>query len=77
MTVGVVDCFESVEVTQPYLHADMAIKERALARTTPPNSTPAATDHQTVCSRSSKPCDYAEDSHANPNNHGDPDGRSA
>ncbi|MGH2803088.1 MAG: tyrosine-type recombinase/integrase [Thermoleophilaceae bacterium] len=31
---------ESVEATQIYLHADMAIKERALARTTPPNSTP-------------------------------------
>jgi integrase/recombinase XerD len=31
---------ESVEATQVYLHADMAIKERALARTTPPGSTP-------------------------------------
>lgn len=31
---------ESVEATQIYLHADMAIKERALARTTPPKSTP-------------------------------------
>ncbi len=31
---------ESVEATQIYLHADMAIKERALARTTPPNGTP-------------------------------------
>jgi integrase/recombinase XerD len=31
---------ESVEATQIYLHADMAIKERALARTTPPGSTP-------------------------------------
>ena len=31
---------ESVEATQIYLHADMAIKERALARTTPPDSTP-------------------------------------
>jgi site-specific recombinase XerD len=31
---------ESVEATQIYLHADMAIKERALARTTPPESTP-------------------------------------
>ncbi|MGH2944019.1 MAG: tyrosine-type recombinase/integrase [Solirubrobacteraceae bacterium] len=31
---------ESVEATQIYLHADMAIKERALTRTTPPNSTP-------------------------------------
>jgi site-specific recombinase XerD len=31
---------ESVEATQIYLHADMAIKERALARTTPPGTTP-------------------------------------
>jgi integrase/recombinase XerD len=31
---------ESVETTQIYIHADMAIKERALARTAPPNSTP-------------------------------------
>jgi integrase/recombinase XerD len=31
---------ESVEATQVYNHADMAIKERALARTTPPGSTP-------------------------------------
>jgi len=31
---------EGVETTQIYLHADLAIKERALAKTTPPNSTP-------------------------------------
>jgi site-specific recombinase XerD len=31
---------ESVETTQVYIHADMAIKERALARTTPPDSAP-------------------------------------
>ena len=31
---------ESVETTQIYLHADMAIKERALARTAPLNSVP-------------------------------------
>jgi site-specific recombinase XerD len=31
---------ESVEATQIYLHADMQIKERALARTTQPNSAP-------------------------------------
>jgi site-specific recombinase XerD len=28
----------SIETTQIYLHADMTLKERALARTTPPNS---------------------------------------
>jgi site-specific recombinase XerD len=31
---------ESIEATQIYLHADMQIKERALARTTPANTTP-------------------------------------
>jgi site-specific recombinase XerD len=31
---------ENVETTQIYLHADLAIKERALARTTPANSRP-------------------------------------
>jgi site-specific recombinase XerD len=32
---------ESTETTQIYLHADLAIKERALARTAPAGSTPA------------------------------------
>ena len=31
---------EQVETTQIYLHADLAIKEQALARTTPPNGKP-------------------------------------
>ncbi len=31
---------ESVETTQIYLHADLALKERALANTTPPTSSP-------------------------------------
>lgn len=31
---------EQVETTQVYLHADLALKERALARTTPPHTTP-------------------------------------
>jgi integrase/recombinase XerD len=31
---------EQIETTQIYLHADLAIKERALARTTPPGTTP-------------------------------------
>jgi hypothetical protein len=34
---------ESTEATQIYLHADMAIKERALARTARPASNPSAT----------------------------------
>jgi integrase/recombinase XerD len=31
---------ESIETTKIYLHADLASKERALAHTTPPNTTP-------------------------------------
>jgi integrase/recombinase XerD len=31
---------ENVETTQVYLHADLAIKERALARTTPAETSP-------------------------------------
>ena len=31
---------ESTQTTQIYLHADLALKERALARTAPPNTTP-------------------------------------
>lgn len=31
---------ERVETTQIYLHADLTLKERALAKTTPPDSTP-------------------------------------
>ncbi len=31
---------EQVDTTQIYLHADLTLKERALARTTPPNSMP-------------------------------------
>jgi len=31
---------EKVETTQIYLHADLALKERALSRTTPPSTTP-------------------------------------
>jgi integrase/recombinase XerD len=29
---------ESIDSTRPYLHADMKIKQRALDRTTPPNT---------------------------------------
>ena len=31
---------ESIETTQIYLDADLAIKQRALARTAPPNTKP-------------------------------------
>jgi integrase/recombinase XerD len=51
---------EQAETTQIYLHADLALKERALARTTPRRSSPAATGHPTNCSPSWKPSDYAD-----------------
>lgn len=31
---------ERIDTTQIYLHADLALKERALARTTPPETKP-------------------------------------
>lgn len=31
---------ENIQTTQIYIHADLALKERALARTAPPNTTP-------------------------------------
>jgi site-specific recombinase XerD len=31
---------QSIETTQVYLHADLALKEQALDRTTPPHTTP-------------------------------------
>jgi hypothetical protein len=51
---------ESVTTTQIYLQADMALKQQALDRTTPPASAPAATGLPTSSSPSSKPCDYAD-----------------
>jgi len=44
-----------VRSTQAYLHADLTIKEKALALVTP-----AATSRRTPSSRSSKACDYAD-----------------
>lgn len=56
---------ESTETTQIYLHADMTIKERALARTTPTASPPAVTPPPTrhwPSSKHSEPNqDYADD----------------
>lgn len=49
-----------VRSTQPYLHADLAIKEKALVLVTPPTSNPAATSPQTRRSRSSRAYDYAD-----------------
>ena len=51
---------ESVTTTQIYLQADMALKQQALDRTTPPAARPAATSRPTSSWPSSKPCDYAD-----------------
>ena len=48
-----------IRATSVYLHADMTIKERALALTTPATVRPAATVPLTPCSPSSRACDYA------------------
>ena len=49
---------ESVETTQIYLHADLTIKERALARTAPTTITPGRHKPQTRSWRCSKRSDY-------------------
>jgi hypothetical protein len=51
---------EQVATTQTYIHADLALKEQALARTTPAGTTPGRYRHQTRSSPSSKACDYAD-----------------
>jgi len=62
---------ESVDTTQIYLHADMAIKERALARTTPPDSTPGRyKPPDTLLAFLEGLSDYAEDFAPNPSSHG-------
>jgi integrase/recombinase XerD len=38
---------ESVQSTQVYLHADLALKEQARARTTPPGTAPGRYAHPT------------------------------
>jgi hypothetical protein len=49
----------SVETTHIYLHADLELKEKALARPNQPTLR-AATNHQTAFSPGSKPSDYAD-----------------
>ena len=57
---------EQLETTQIYLHADLAIKERALARTTPADTTPGRYRPPDPSSPSSKPSDYADLASPNP-----------
>ena len=69
---------ESVEATQVYIHADMAIKERALARTTPPGQHPGplpATRHPARVPRSAVIMPSFPT--PNPATTSDPDGSSA
>ena len=51
---------EKADTTQIYLHADLELKEKALARTTPANTNPDATSPRTSSWPSSKASDYAD-----------------
>jgi len=51
---------EQTETAGIYLHADLALKEKALARTTPPTPPPTATARPTRAWPSSKASDYAD-----------------
>ncbi|MER8809606.1 tyrosine-type recombinase/integrase [Mesorhizobium australicum] len=51
---------EQIETTHVYLHADLELKERTLAKTTPANTAQAATGRPTSFSRSSRRSDYAD-----------------
>ena len=50
----------SVDTTQIYLHADLKLKEQALARTRHRTAAPADTSPPTACSPGSKRSDYAD-----------------
>jgi hypothetical protein len=41
--------YELAETTQMYLHADLAMKEKALAKTTQVNARPAGSDRVINC----------------------------
>ena len=49
-----------IRSTDAYLHADMTIKERALARMTPPFSKPGTTARRTASWRYWQTCDYPD-----------------
>lgn len=51
---------ESIRTIDVYQHADLAMKERALARLAPRPRARAATARPTRCSPSWSPCDYAD-----------------
>lgn len=68
---------EDVRTTQIYLHADLAIKERALARTAPISAKPGRYRPQTPSSRSSRACDYADTPTSDPRPQPTPQGLTA
>lgn len=51
---------ETVDTTQIYLHADLTLKEKAMARTRPTKSTTARYKPPTCCSPGSNSSDYAD-----------------
>jgi hypothetical protein len=57
---------ESVESTQMYVHADIELKERAMAKTQPRRHRSVAIDQATSCSPSWKGTDYADISRTRP-----------
>jgi hypothetical protein len=57
---------ERVETTHIYPHADLALKEKALARTKPPTPNQAATGHPTRSTRSSRRSNYADHNRPDP-----------
>ncbi len=57
---------EQVETAQVYLHADLAIKERALAKTKPLDSKPGRYARPTRSSTSSNGSDYATHPRSDP-----------
>ncbi len=61
MTIALWHGHASSETTQIYLHADLALKERAIARTTPTGARPGRYQPPATDSwPSSKPSDYAD-----------------
>ena len=65
---------ESVATTQIYIHADLAIKEKAIARTAPLNAKHGRYQPPTRSWRSSSPCDYAARRPASATTDSAPDG---
>jgi len=59
----------SIDTTQIYLHADLELKEQALARTDHQTATPLDTSHPTPCWPGSKRSDYGDRGNLKPLHH--------